>query len=303
MKKYNSRKCPLCKKTAKNWFIKEPSYWYCRDCNLAWIKKVPNIEYDDNYYIGKSSVLSSIFAPIEKTFYKIRSMYAGNSQKKVWVDVGAGDGGFLTTVNAKRKIGVEYSFSGRKIMEESGLETLSDKQFLRRIGLNADIISFWHVLEHVPEPWDYLVSAKRNLKSNGKIVVGIPNIDSLEFNFTREYWFHLQPQFHLWHFSPNSLKKILEQTGFSIKSVDHWSIEHHPTGILQSFINKTSDSKENVLHKLMRRGTGKSATKAKDLVWSLFWMTIGMPIIFSFWVLGSLFRKAATIVVVASPTK
>ena len=156
------------------------------------------------------------------------------------------------------------------------------------------------MLEHVEKPWEYLEAAKKNLRKNGRIVIGIPNIDSLEFKYTKEYWFHLQPQFHLWHFTPKSVRKLLEQTGFTINNIDYWSVEHHPTGVLQSFINKSSGSKENVLHKLIKRGTGESILKPKDLFWVGFWATIGSPVVFSFWLVGSLFRKAGTIVVDAN---
>lgn len=293
-------KCIFCKQKPASSLYGLPAYWHCLSCEVAWVKKIPNVEYGDTYYKGKSSVASKLFSPVGKTFYRIRNMYVENWQKKVWVDVGAGDGGYLTTVNAKRKIGVEYSSSGRKIMKDAGIDTLSDKEFLKAKGLQADIISFWQVLEHVEKPWEYLKAAKLNLKKSGKIIIGIPNIDSFEFEYAREYWFHLQPQFHLWHFSPKSVEKLLKQTGFTIENIDHWSVEHHLSGVLQSFINKASGSKENVLHKLVKRGTGKSLLAPKDLFWVGFWMSAGLPIVLSFWLAGSLFRKGGTIVVSAS---
>ncbi|OGH14327.1 MAG: hypothetical protein A2687_01725 [Candidatus Levybacteria bacterium RIFCSPHIGHO2_01_FULL_38_26] len=292
--------CIFCKSKPTLSLLGLTDYWHCPDCGIAWVKKIPKVEYGDMYYKGKSTLASRVFAPIGKTFYSLRSTYAGNGGKKVWIDVGAGDGGFLSTVAAKKKIGVEVSSSGRKIMQQNGLDTLTDRQFLKSKGLNADIISFWHVLEHVEKPWEYLESAKRNLKKNGKIIIGIPNIDSFEFKYAKKYWFHLQPQFHLWHFTPKSVKKLLDITGFTVNKIDHWSIEHHPTGVLQSFINKSSGSSENVLHKLIKRGTGKSHLAPKDIFWVGFWTSIGSPIIFSFWLGGSIFRKAGTIVVVAS---
>lgn len=277
-----------------------PDYWYCDNCWVGWVGKTSKADYGETYYKGKSTIASLIFAPIGNFFYRIRRVYAGNKKKDVWIDVGAGDGGFLRTVGASRRIGVEVSASGRKIMEQNGLETLSDKQFLKAKGLNADIISFWHVLEHVGNPWDYLKAAKNNLRKGGKIIIGVPNIASFEFTLAREYWFHLQPKFHIWYFTPRSIKKLLKKEGYKIEMIDHWSLEHHLTGVLQSFINKTSNSKENVLHKLIKRGTGKNSIKPKDLFWSLFWTTIGFPVVFSFWLAGSFFRRAGTIVVVAS---
>lgn len=292
--------CPLCKKKPNNDFFGLSSYWYCKYCDLGWIKNFKQAEYDESYYKGKSSLAQKIFVPLANFFYSIRSSYAGNKRVSTWVDVGAGEGGFLSTVKAKKRIGVEVSKSGREMMKSFGLETLSDRQFLRAGNLDADVISFWHMLEHVPNPWTYLKAAKRNLRKDGKIIIGIPNIDSFEFRLTGQYWFHLQPEFHYWHFSTNSFKKLLEQNGFRIKEIDSWSIEHHPTGVLQSFINKSSNSKENILHKLIKRGTETKGMHPKDLFWAGFWTTVGLPVILLFWFVGAILKKSGTIVVVAS---
>lgn len=293
-------KCPLCKKKPYPDFFRLKSYWYCKACNLLWLKEFPKTDYGDMYYKGKSSLAQKLFIPIASFFHAIRRFYAGGGGKNLWVDVGAGEGGFLKTVRAKKRIGVEVSKSARKMIVKNGLDTLSDQEFLKTKKLRADVISFWHVLEHVENPWDYLNSAKKNLSKKGKIIIGVPNIDSFEFELTREYWFHLQPQFHLWHFSPRSIKKLLKQTGFKIESIDYWSIEHHLTGVLQSLINKSSQSKENVLHKLVKRGTGTSVLKGKDIFWSLFWLILGLPIVFLFWFFGALAHKSGTVVILAS---
>lgn len=294
-------RCPFCKKKARSKFFGLPTYWYCTSCELAWKKHFPKTIYDETYYKGKSSLASIFFSPIAGFFYDIRRGYVGDKKFKAWIDVGAGEGGFLKTVKAQKRIGIEISRSGREMMKDAGLEALSEKEFLRMSGINADIISFWQVLEHVENPWDYLEAAKRNLKKEGVIVIGIPNFQSFEFHWARQYWFHLQPQFHLWHFSPKSLKMLLMKNGFTIESSDYWAIEHHLTGVLQSFISKTAKSKENALHRIIKRQQGSSGTKLNELLWSLFFLTIGFPIIFIFWMVGALAKKSGTMVVVASP--
>lgn len=299
-KEFIRQLCIFCQQKPTSSLYGLTSYWHCKGCGVAWVKSITEVDYGDTYYKGKSSLAGRVFAPVGRLFYNLRNSYVGNGAKEVWIDVGAGDGGFLQTVNARKRVGVEISSSGRKIMQQNDLDTLTDKQFLKARGLNADVISFWHVFEHVEKPWGYLESAKRNLNKNGKIIIGIPNIDSLEFKFAKEYWFHLQPQFHFWHFTPKSFQKLLDKTGFNISKIDHWSVEHHPTGVLQSFINKTSNSRENVLHKLIKRGTNAKSVTPKDWFWVAFWITIGLPIILSFWIAGAVSKKSGTIVIVAS---
>ncbi len=290
--------CPLCKKIPEQQLFGLENYRYCRNCSLGWIKKFSELPYRDTYYRGTSSLFSLLFFPVSIIFYLIRINYVRKRNIRLWIDVGAGDGGFLKFVNAKRKIGVEISSSGRTIMEKSGLETATEREFLKESGLNADVISFWHVLEHTQNPWIYLRSAHRNLAEKGTIVIGIPNFESFEFKIFKRCWFHLDPKRHFWHFSTKSIKGIISNEGFEIKKIDFWSLEHHLTGVLQSFINKSSGS-ENILHRLVKRAGDSAFFSLRDAFWSIFWLTIGFPVVVGFWIIGSLFRKSGTIVVIA----
>lgn len=290
-------KCPICGKKKVDRLGKISEYVFCKNCHTAWRKTFPKTEYGASYYSGKSGIAAKLFSPLAYIFHRIRESYVGFGEKKLWIDVGAGEGNFLKTVGARRRLGVEVSASGRKLMQEKRLETRSEKEFLRARGLGADVISFWHVLEHVDNPHGYLAAARANLSPGGRIVIGVPNVDSLDFRVFGRNWFHLAPQYHLWHFSPKSLEILLKKAGFKIEKIDWWSPEHHPAGILQSFINSTSGSR-NALHALVRRGEGSSFS-AKDAFWSIFWLTVGLPIIFSLWTASSLFHRSGAIVVVA----
>lgn len=212
-------------------------YFFCSNCQVAWLKKFPRNEYKESYYRGGSGLAQKLFWPISLLFYKIRQVYVSSERKGTWIDVGAGEGGFLSGVNAARRIGVEVSESARSMMKKAGLETLSDRQFLHKTRLKADVISFWHMLEYVEKPWEYLAAARNNLGRQGKIVIGVPNVDSNDFYFFGRDWFHLVPEFHLWLFSPKSINFLLTKNGFRTEKIDYWSPEHHLTGILQSFIN------------------------------------------------------------------
>lgn len=291
------KNCPICEKKPSASFFGIKGYNYCLHCCLGWLKKITKALYTEKYYKGTSSVISKLFVPIGLFFYMIRRSFAGSGKKNLWIDIGAGDGEFLRTVNAQRKIGVDISLAGRKIMEKAGLETLSNEKFLKTSGLNADVISYWHVLEHVEKPWEYLEAGKRNLSKNGKIIIGIPNSDSFELHFFKNYWFHLIPQYHFWHFSKKSMSLLLKKSGFKIDLIDYWSIEHHFAGTLQSFINRTAGS-DNVLHRLVKRGLDYKFC-FKDIFWITFWLTIGLPAVLLFWLVSSLSHKSGTIVFVA----
>lgn len=289
--------CPLCKKIGHP-LPNLPLYVYCPMCRYAWLKKFPKATYGDEYYKGTSSLATRLFSPIAATLCLLRNVYAGFSRKNLWIDVGAGDGGFLKSVNAKKKIGVEISASGRRIMKESGITTMTEKEFLKAKRLAADVISFWHVLEHMTNPCDYLDAARRNLRPNGVLVIGVPNLDCLEYRLFGNRWFH-SPQYHLWQFTPHAIKLFLKKYGFIITSIDYWSIEHHLPCLLQSCINATAGS-DAVLHRFIKRGHTRGFTK-KDLFWSIFWLTVGAPVVLLLWIIQALTRKSGTVVIVARP--
>lgn len=296
------RRCPLCTSVPASDLHGLSGYWYCRRCQLSWAKKFPVSEYDENYYSAKSSLIGKAFAPIANILYVIRTWYVRMKRINLWIDVGAGDGGFLRNVVAKRKIGVEVSPSGRSMMETAGIETMTDQEFLRKKNLRADVISFWHVLEHIENPWVYVGAAVRNLGPHGSVVIGVPNGESLELQLFKRHWFHLVPKHHLWFFSPRSLEIMLAQHRLFIKSIDYWSIEHHFPGILQSLINVTSGG-DSVLHRLVKRRENFSVLTGRDVVSSLFWLTLGFPLVLVLWITNSLFKRSGTIVIVAQKQK
>lgn len=292
--------CPVCGSKKITSLNVLGNYLQCLNCKVAWKKKFPKASYQTDYYEPGSSLASFLFSPILSFFYALRNRYV-KGVKDLWIDVGAGDGKFLESVNAKRKVGVEVSQAARKIMKTRGFEVLTEKEFLETSNLYSDVISFWQVLEHLEQPQKYLKSSWANLKKGGEIIVAVPNIDSFEFKFFGNAWFHLTPKFHLWHFSPESIGMLLERQGFKIKKIDFWSVEHHLTGLLQSFINKTSGS-ENTLHRLVKseRGASFSEFSAKEIFWNVFWITLGLPIVGIFWIFSSVLKEPGTFVVVAS---
>ncbi len=278
------------------------SYIYCPSCKIARLKNLPKASYEETYYKGKSSLAGKLFYPFGRLFYAIRNTYARKGKKTLWIDVGAGEGNYLKTVRASKKIGVEISEAGRRIMDENGIQTLTPNQFLKSKNLKASVISFWHVLEHVDNPEEYIKAAQKNISTKGKVIVGIPNMESWEFRIFKKYWFHLAPKYHIWHFAPVGMINLLEKEGFKIEIIDWWSPEHHLAGLIQSLINFTSKT-EDVLHKLVKRELSNEKLPLKGLLVSLFWLTLGLPFIFIWWILASLTHQSGTLVLVASPKR
>lgn len=82
-----------------------------------------------------------------------------------------------------------------------------------------DVITMWHSLEHVHEPAPLLREARRLLAPGGKIVIAVPNIDSLPFRWFGKDWFGLELPRHLTHFTPSSLLQMLQRCGFATEPI------------------------------------------------------------------------------------
>lgn len=290
-------KCPICKNIHISYLPGKNAYSFCEDCHTAFKKNILTGNYSKEYYLGSSKVATRILSKFYDLFYFERRRLI-SKKLQLWIDVGAGDGNFLQTVSAKKKIGVEISSSGKLMMQKKSIDVLTPNQFLKSKKLNADIISFWHSLEHIDNPQKYILSSFKNLNKNGSLIIGIPNIDSLEFAFFKDNWFHLAPKYHLWHFSPFSITCLLNDCGFIVKKIDYFSFEHHFAGLIQSVINKTSGS-SNILHKLFKRRSDLSSISFKDKFWCIFWLTFGLPFLVLFFFIAVFIKRSGTIIVLA----
>ena len=139
------------------------------------------------------------------------------------LDFGCGGGGFL-----KRMADQGWEVTGldaavgavRQIQEELGLKALVGSLPHPELPPGSfDVVTMWHSLEHVHRPLAILREAYRLLVPGGKLVVATPNIESLPFYWFGSSWFGLDLPRHLTHFTPKTLRAMLETAGFSVDGV------------------------------------------------------------------------------------
>lgn len=146
------------------------------------------------------------------------------------LDVGAGVGALMWV--AKRKgfdvRGVEVSqWAAAFAREEKGLDVAAGS--LEDAGFAAssfEVAVINHVLEHVPDPQKVLEEVRRVLSADGMLVVGVPNIASFMARLRGKKWSSLRPEEHRWHFSPDTLRRLVRQAGFD--EVHFEARENHP---------------------------------------------------------------------------
>lgn len=148
---------------------------------------------------------------------KLLQRYVGNLEEKVILDVGCGMGDFLAAAknSFKECIGSEFSDHQRELARtNTGLEIFSEplNSFPRR-GL--DVITAFDVIEHVPNPKDFLESAANLLAPGGHVLLYTPNFDSFSIKVMRDISSLISPG-HIQLFSHKALTVLGELSGFKV---------------------------------------------------------------------------------------
>jgi SAM-dependent methyltransferase len=135
-------------------------------------------------------------------------------QKGRLLDIGAGTGDFL--LEAKKRgwkvNGIEPNKKARHLALEKGVKI--DKDAGNFKSGKFDVITMWHVLEHVPDLKAQIIEVEHLLKKGGLLIIAVPNFKSYDAVYYREFWAAFDVPRHLWHFSQNSFKHLLSGTGF-----------------------------------------------------------------------------------------
>jgi ubiquinone/menaquinone biosynthesis C-methylase UbiE len=117
-----------------------------------------------------------------------------------------------------------------------------------------DAVIMWHVLEHLPHPDQTLAEIRRILRPGGRLILAVPNFGSLQSQRTANDWFHLDLPRHLYHFTPETLQRLLACNEFHYESVRHLAMLQNSFGWLQSILNRVSGTPRNSLYSLLHRG-------------------------------------------------
>lgn len=166
--------------------------------------------FDKAYHFIKNYMLDKKLDWIEKE----------KGQKGKLLDLGAGTGDFL--LRAKKRgwevTGVEPGEGARELSDQKGIKLLSDAETLASDSF--DVITMWHVLEHVPDLEEQIMELQRLLKKDGLLIIAVPNFKSYDAYKYKEHWAAYDVPRHLWHFSRNSIERIFGEFSFEVNKVE-----------------------------------------------------------------------------------
>jgi 2-polyprenyl-3-methyl-5-hydroxy-6-metoxy-1,4-benzoquinol methylase len=181
------------------------------------LEKLPEY-YKSEDYISHTDSKRNLF---EKVYHVVKTRTLKRKLKlinkysksgKSLLDFGCGTGDFLKVANESKweVFGVEPNDQARQIAN-SKLDGLvfTSEEFLKFEKERFDVITLWHVLEHLPELKEHLSVFKKLLKPNGTLIIAVPNYKSFDAKIYKRYWAAFDVPRHLWHFSRTSIIKLM----------------------------------------------------------------------------------------------
>jgi 2-polyprenyl-3-methyl-5-hydroxy-6-metoxy-1,4-benzoquinol methylase len=203
----------------------------CRECGFGWTwppLQEPDIApYYPETYLGdtRNAVDQFLSGRLIKTrswrdqSEKVRLVERLADQGRI-LDVGCGDGKFLWALDPLRwrRTGVEVAARTVEFVRSRlpNLELIVGDIHSHQLGESSfDVLTMWHVLEHLPGTRSVLRRALRLLRPGGRLVASVPNLAGLQAPLFRKHWYCFDdvPR-HLHHFSPQSLRLLLAEAGF-----------------------------------------------------------------------------------------
>jgi 2-polyprenyl-3-methyl-5-hydroxy-6-metoxy-1,4-benzoquinol methylase len=243
MIKFNVSACPVCSGrdfipalTCIDYFVSNEEF-QIKKCNSCGFKITDNIEDEENigrYYQSEEYISHSNTSKglVNLVYHMVRKYMLGRKRRLVEkvsalkhghiLDVGTGTGFFLDEMKKHnwRVTGIEKSEKARRFAKsEFNLHNLPSENLFKLKEKNYDVITLWHVLEHIHLLDKNMQEFLRLLKNNGKLVIAVPNHDSYDAKHYKEFWAAYDVPRHIWHFCPTQMKQFAEKHGFRFKSL------------------------------------------------------------------------------------
>jgi SAM-dependent methyltransferase len=214
------------------------------------------------------------------------------------LDIGCGRGLYLKMLQDRgyEVRGTELSLPGA----DPGVPIdLGDVTPDRYPAASFDLISMWHVLEHLPSPDVTLEACARALRPGGVLLIAVPNFGSVQARFGGEHWLHLDLPRHRFQFTRSTLERLLTSRGFDIERVRTGQWEMDPFGLVQTILNRLG-LRHNAMFDTLRNG--EAIKRDLPMLWRaamLVIFPIGMALAVPLSLLFRLLGRAGTLIVVA----
>lgn len=176
--------------------------------------------YESSNYISHQtkalSLKDKVYQYVKSLMIKRKVKWISNYKTAGTIlDIGAGTGDFLQGLSSHhwKKNAIEPSKKLHHVLETKNIRLYENLDLVEE--QSQDVISMWHSLEHIPNLEYTLHQIKRILKPDGILFIAVPNHKSYDAVFYKSYWAAWDVPRHLWHFSRNGLKSLMQINSFS----------------------------------------------------------------------------------------
>lgn len=236
MKQETVERCPVCNGNELSHFLQAKDYTTtgevfsiqrCKTCELGITSPRPDQQkitqyYQSDKYIshtgGKKNITDTLYR-VARNFmmrWKLKTIQDYQATGKL-LDYGCGTGEFLAFMkeNGWTISGIEPSSTAR-IKAEKNIDTTVFETIGNLPHEEYDVITLWHVAEHLHQLEDTIARLKQHLKTGGVFLIAVPNYQSPDGEFYKSNWAGFDVPRHLWHFTKKSIAILLEKNGMRL---------------------------------------------------------------------------------------
>ena len=231
-------------------YYKSENYISHTDSKKSFFDKV--YQFVKNYTLKKKLLLINSFKTEERNI----------------LDVGAGTGDFLNVCknNSWNTFGVEPNLDAITIAEKKGVFLKGN--ILEFKNKNFEIITLWHVLEHVENLQEYIATLKNILSENGRIIIAVPNYKSYDANYYKEHWAAFDVPRHLWHFSQNSIHKLFSEVNMIVEKTVPMKFDSYYVSLLSEKYRSGKSKPINAFYRgLLSNIKAKTTSEYSSLIY------------------------------------
>lgn len=193
----------------------------------------PEVYRIGNYAAYRISKLERLYIRMS-TFIRTHGMTKENH--KSWLDIGCGKGTLLFVLMKRFRVSGVEPESSRSDIAKSLIGNDRVYASLDQVPFRFDIISAYHVLEHLDEPNDLFVFISSKLNRGGVAIIEVPNKDSLQAIISKANWPHWDKGIHRTHFSNKGISLLANNNNLKIQEIRTFSLTEGVIGMLSTIL-------------------------------------------------------------------
>jgi SAM-dependent methyltransferase len=240
---YRNDSCPVCEQQGQAFHHKDGyDIDRCTHCGFLYVRNIPSSDFLIKAYEPLLGTTQD-YVPEQRQHKQLKNWWFAKrirhvaGHRKRLLEVGYAAGNLLKALQRERVFeleGIDYSEGPYKHLKELGLtvslSSIEDKKYPDEA---FDMVVGLHVLEHVQNPMSFIREVHRVLSPQGRIYFQVPCPTYWRARLAGRNWRGFSPPFHLWYFSPRSIRLFLIRHGFRVLSAHRISHRAHLTVVAE----------------------------------------------------------------------